>query len=173
MDCAKIFKTTFGHLYGGKAMNVQSSMKRQVISVQDTDNLGTAAKQFVQHHVGMLPVINADGKLVGVLQLRDLLTLILPAFTSLMEDFHFVGDFGAMESIQPSQEIILKQVSEVMEPVVSVDVNCGLSRAFALLHHYNLTDLPVVDADNHLVGIASRVDVGTSLLKKWEIVSGD
>ena len=154
-------------------MNVQGSMKKRVISVQDTDNLGTAAKQFVKHHVGMLPVTNADGKLDGVLQLRDLLTFILPAFTSLMEDFDFVGDFGAMESIQPSQEIILKQVSEVMELPVSVDVFSGLSRAFALLHHHNLTDLPVVDKDNHLVGIASRVDVGTALLKAWILVSGD
>ena len=154
-------------------MSVQNSMKKQVITIQDTDDLGFAARQFVKHHVGMLPVINAEGKLVGVLQLRDLLTLILPAFTSLMQDFDFVGDFGAMESIQPSQEIILKQVSEVMEPPVCVDALSGLSRAFALLHHHNLTDLPVVDTENHLVGIASRVDVGTALLKKWEIVSGD
>lgn len=154
-------------------MNVQNSMKKKVITVKETDDLGFAAKQFVKHHVGMLPVVNAEGILVGVLQLRDLLTLILPAFTSLMEDFDFVGDFGAMESIQPSQEIISKQVSEVMEPPVSVDDSCGFSRAFALLHNHNLTDLPVVDMDNRLVGIASRVDVGTALLKKWDIVSGD
>lgn len=154
-------------------MNVKSSMKKQVVTVQDTDNLGTAAKQFVKHHVGMLPVINTEGKLVGVLQLRDLLTLILPAFTSLMDDFDFVSDFGAMESIRPSQEIISKQVFEVMEDSVSVDESCGLSRAFSLLHNHNLTDLPVVDGENRLVGIASRVDVGTAILKSWEIVSGD
>jgi CBS-domain-containing membrane protein len=154
-------------------MNVQTSMKKDVISVLDTDNLGIAARQFVKHHVGMLPVIDAAGKLVGVLQLRDLLTLILPAFTSLMEDFDFVGDFGAMESIQPSAEIITKRVSDVMESPVSVDASSGLSRAFALLHHHNLTDLPVVDRGNHLVGVASRVDIGTALLKAWEITSGD
>jgi len=154
-------------------MNVKSSMKKQVVTVQDTDDLGTAAKQFVKHHVGMLPVINAEGKLVGVLQLRDLLTLILPAFTSLMDDFDFVSDFGAMESIRPSQEIISKQVSEVMEDPVCVRATSGLSRAFSLLHHHNLTDLPVVDEENRLVGIASRVDVGTAILKNWEIVSGD
>lgn len=154
-------------------MNVKSSMKKQVITVQDTDDLGFAAKQFVKHHVGMLPVVNAEGKLVGVLQLRDLLTLILPSFTNLMEDFDFVGDFGAMESIRPSQEIISKQVSEVMEDPVYVDNSCGLSRAFSILHHHNLTDLPVVDFDHNLVGIASRVDIGTAILKNWEIVSGD
>lgn len=154
-------------------MNVRTSMKKQVVTVQDTDDLGTAAKQFVKYHVGMLPVINAEGKLVGVLQLRDLLTLILPAFTRLMDDFDFVSDFGAMESIRPSQEVISKQVSDVMEDPVCVDDACGLSRAFSLLHHHNLTDLPVVDADNCLVGIVSRVDIGTAILKSWEIVSGD
>lgn len=154
-------------------MNVKNSMKKQVITVQDTDDLGFAAKQFIKHHVGMLPVVNAKGKLVGVLQLRDLLTLILPSFTQLMEDFDFVGDFGAMESIRPSLEIISKQVSEVMEAPVYVDDSCGLSRAFSILHHHNLTDLPVVDSDHSLVGIASRVDIGTAILKNWEIVSGD
>jgi len=154
-------------------MNIKTSMKKNVITVQETDDLGKAAKQFVKHHVGMLPVINDDGKLVGVLQLRDLLTLILPAFTRLMDDFDFVSDFGAMESIRPSQEIVSKRVSEVMESPVCVDVSSGTSRAFALLHHHNLTDLPVVDEENHLVGIASRVDVGTAILKSWEIVSGD
>ena len=154
-------------------MNVQNSMKRRVISVLNTDNLGTAAKQFVKYHVGMLPVINADGKLVGVLKLHDLLALILPEFTNLMEDFDFVVDFGAMESIRPSQEIISKQVSAVMKAPIYVDDSCGLSRAFSLLHRHNLTDLPVVDSDHHLVGIASRVDIGTAILKNWEIASGD
>ena len=154
-------------------MSVKASMKKQVITVLDTDDLRIAAKLFVKHHVGMLPVINAEGKLVGVLQLRDLLTLALPDFTRLMEDFDFVVSFGAANSIQPSKEDISKKVSEVMEPPVCVDDSCGLSRAFALLHHHNLTDLPVVDKENCLVGIASRVDVGTALLKKWEIISGD
>ncbi len=154
-------------------MIVRDSMKKRVISVQDTDDLGTAAKQFVRHHVGMLPVVNSEGKLVGVLQLRDLLTLVLPDFTHLVEDFDFVGTFGAVREIQPSKEEITKKVSEVMEESVCVQDNCGLTRAFALLHSHNLTDLPVVDAEHSLVGIASRVDVGTAMLKAWEIVFGD
>jgi len=154
-------------------MNVKSSMKKQVISIQETDDLETAARQFVKHHVGMLPVINAEGKLVGVLQLRDLLNLALPDFTRLMEDFDFVGTFGAANDIQPSKEDLSRKVSEVMEPPVCAEDTCGLSRAFSLLHHHNLTDLPIVDTDHRLVGIASRVDVGTAMLKNWEIVSGD
>lgn len=154
-------------------MNVKASMKKKVITVLDTDDLGKAAKLFVKHHVGMLPVINVEGKLVGVLQLRDLLNLVLPDFTRLMEDFDFVSTFGAAGNNRPSKDEISKKVFEVMEPPVCVEDECGLNRAFALLHNHNLTDLPVVDAENCLVGIASRVDVGTALLKQWEIASGD
>jgi CBS-domain-containing membrane protein len=150
-------------------MSIQSSMKRRVISILDTDTLQTAAKLFLQYHVGTLPVTTGEGKLVGILKLHGLLTLILPAFTRLMGDFDFVGDFGAMESIRPSPEIMSKQVSEVMEAPVFVDASSGLSRAFSFLHHHNLTDLPVVDSDHHLVGIASRVDIGTAILRNWEI----
>lgn len=154
-------------------MNVKASMKKQVVTVLDTDDLGKAAKKFVKHHVGMLPVVSSRGKLVGVLQLRDLLNLALPDFTRLMEDFDFVGSFGAANSIQPSKEQIAKKVADVMERPVFVEDTCGLTRAFALLHKHNLTDLPVVDADNRLLGIASRVDVGTSILKGWEIIPSD
>jgi predicted transcriptional regulator len=154
-------------------MTVKDSMKKRVISVVDTDDLVVAAKQFVKYHVGMLPVINAEGKLVGVLQLRDLLNLGLPDFTRLMEDFDFVGTFGAANFIQPSKEDLGKKVSEVMEEAVHVKDSCGLTRAFALLHQHNLTDLPIVDEDDCLVGVASRVDIGTALLKTWESVFGD
>lgn len=154
-------------------MSVKDSMKTQIITVLDTDNLNTAAKLFVEHHVGMLPVVNTSGELVGVLQLRDLITLVMPAFTRLMEDIDFVGSFGAANAIQPSIEDINKKVSAVMESPFSVDETCGLTRAFSQLHLHNLTDLPVVDKDHRLIGIVSRVDVGTAILKRWEIITGN
>ena len=154
-------------------MIVRDYMKKRVISINENENLGTAAQKFVQHHVGMLPVVNGVGQLVGVLQLRDLLSLFLPVFTKLMEDIDFVGDFGAMESIQPSEEVLIKKVSDVMEEPFCVEDFCGLSRAFALLHKHQLNELPVVDEGKHLVGSASRVDIGTGLLKNWRIISSE
>jgi CBS domain-containing protein len=153
-------------------MIVKESMKTRIITVLDTDDLGTAAKLFVKHHVGMLPVVNTSGELVGVLQLRDLITLVMPSFTRLMEDFDFVGSFGAANEVQPTMDDISKKVSEVMESPTCVEETCGLMRAFTQLHHHNLADLPVVDENHHLVGIASRVDVGTAILKQWEIITG-
>jgi CBS domain-containing protein len=106
---------------------------------------------------------------VGLLTLRDLLTLVMPDFIHLVEDFNFVGDFGALESRKPLPQSLANPVTEVMQPPVSVEETCGLLRAFAVMHQQQLLDLPVVDAGGKLIGIASRVDIGTSLLQAWNI----
>ncbi len=146
---------------------IRDCMKRNVVSIPITATVGEAAALFVARHIGMLPVVDDAGRLVGVLQLRDLLALVMPDFVKLMEDFDFVHDFGAVEARQPSPEMMARPVQEVMQPPVSVDETCGLLRAAALMRQRDLHDLPVVTADGTLVGIASRVDVATAILASW------
>lgn len=148
-------------------MRVRECMKRNVVSITASATIGQAAALFAARHIGMLPVVDPLGRLAGILQLRDLLELVMPDFVRFMEDFDFLLDFGALESRQPSAEVMAQPVREVMEPPVSVDETCGLLRAFAVLRQHDLHDLPIVKADGRLVGIASRVDVGTALLAGW------
>jgi CBS domain-containing protein len=155
-------------------MNVGQSMKQEVITVASSATVAEAVSLFNDHHVGMLPVIDAEGHLVGILNLRDLLDLIMPAFVNLIDDFDYVGDFGALEDRQPTRDLLEKPITAVMEPPISVPASSGLLRAFALLHKYELLDLPVVDHQERLVGLASRVDVGRALLAGWHLnVVGD
>jgi CBS-domain-containing membrane protein len=148
-------------------MKIADCMKRDVVSITASASIGQAAARFAARHIGMLPVVDASGHLAGVLQLRDLLALVMPDFVKLVEDFDFVHDFGAVESQQPSPETLARPVTEVMQPPISVEATCGLLRAFAVLREHDLHDLPVVDASGRLVGIASRVDIGTALLANW------
>ncbi len=149
-------------------MKVRDCMKRQVYSIPETATIGQAAALFAARHIGMLPVLDPDGRLVGNLQLRDLLALVMPDFVRLVEDFDFVHDFGVLETQRPTPEVLARPVREVMQPPIAVDEHCGLLRAFSTLRHRDLHDLPVVTASNHLVGIASRVDIGTALLAGWQ-----
>ena len=143
-------------------------MKHEVISISATATIREAAALFVKEHIGTLPVIDDDGKLVGILHIRDLLELVMPSFVRLVEDFDFVrGDFSVFESLLPPPEVDIQPVSSIMVPPVSVRSESGLLRAFAIMNSYNLYDLPVVDDDGRLVGLASRVDVGTALLAEW------
>jgi CBS-domain-containing membrane protein len=148
-------------------MNVSECMKRNVVTLPDTATIGEAAALFAARHIGMLPVLDPAGRLVGTLQLRDLLALVMPDFVRPVEDFDFVHDFGALETQRPTPEVLARPVREVMQTPISVNESCGLLRAFSTLRHRDLHDLPVVTAADRLVGIASRVDIGTALLSNW------
>jgi CBS-domain-containing membrane protein len=148
-------------------MNVSDCMKRKVVSIEDTATIGEAVDRFASNHIGMLPVVNTSGRLVGILHLRDLLDLVMPAFVDLVDDFDFVRDFGVLEQQQPTQQAIDKPVKSLMEDPTSVRSSCGLLRAFAIINSHELLDLPVVDDHDRLIGLASRVDIGRALLTSW------
>ena len=148
-------------------MQVGQSMKKEIITVPVTATVANAANLFRAHHIGMLPVLDNAGHLVGILQLRNLLHLIMPAFVDLIEDFDYVGDFGAMEDYEPAQEELNQPISEVMEAPTSVYEDSGLVRAFAFIYKNHLLDLSVVNRAGMLVGLVSRVDIGRALLATW------
>ena len=148
-------------------MEVSMCMKKEIVTAPVTATVADAASIFCAHHIGMLPVVDKSGNLVGILQLRNLLHIIMPAFVDLIEDFDYVGDFGAMEDREPTQEEFNRSVSEVMEEPVSVQDDSGLVRAFSFIIKHELLDLPVVNRDGQLVGLASRVDIGRALLTTW------
>lgn len=153
-------------------MKMKDCMKRNVYSISNITSIRDAAKVFVEYHIGSLPVINEHRKLVGLVRLYDLLELVLPDFLNLIDDFDFVSDFGAIEARIPSKAVLEKPVSSIMLGPVSVNAESGLLRAFALLRTHQLHDLPVVDENNVLVGIASRVDIGTAFIAGWNVKQG-
>ncbi len=153
-------------------MRVKDCMKQNVYTIIPLTSIGEAARIFAEKHIGSLPVVDRQGKLVGLLQLRDLLELVLPDFLKLLDDFDFVPDFGAVETRLPSAEVLARPVSKIMQEPVSVEAGSGLLRAFSLLHKHQIHDLPVVDENNVLVGIASRVDVGAAFLSNWNVTQG-
>jgi CBS domain-containing protein len=149
-------------------------MKHAVTSISVTATIREAAALFVEKHIGTLPVVDRDGKLVGILHIRDLLELVMPSFTRLVEDFDFVrGNFSIFETMLPPPEVDIQPVKSVMDPPVSVKAGSGLLRAFAIMNNHHMYDVPVVDDDDRLVGLASRVDIGTALLAGWRNASAE
>ena len=146
---------------------IRDCMKRHVISVTVNATLDEAVRLLVEKHVGTLPVVDDENKLVGMIGLDDLLSLFLPDFIRLMDNVDFVHDFGALEDVRVTPETRNRPVSEIMHEPVSVEETTGLLRASAMLLQHNIPDLPIVKPDGTLVGIASRVDIGTAFLATW------
>jgi CBS domain-containing protein len=151
-------------------MEIGKYMKRNVISIPATSTVREAASVFVKHHVGLLPIVDQHRKLIGVVGLRDLLSLELPDFVNFIADLDFVHDFGAVETTRPSAEVLDRPVKTLMSPSISVPEDTGLLRAYALMLQHELHDMPVVSREETLVGVASRVDIGTAILSTWSEV---
>ena len=151
-------------------MKIGDCMKRNVVSITETASVREAAAIFVKEHIGLLPIVDQNNKLVGVVGLRDLLSLELPDFVNFVADVDFVHDFGAVETTRPSAEVLDKSIKTLMKPAITVHEDSGLLRAYALMLQHNLHDMPVVSEDGKLVGVASRVDIGITILSAWSEV---
>ena len=148
-------------------MIISKHMKRNVVSIPVTASVREAAALIVKKHIGLLPVVDKDNKLIGVVGLRDLLSLELPDFVNFVADLDFVHDFGAVETTRPPAKTLDKSIKSLMKEAITVEEDCGLLRAYALMLQHNLHDVPVVSKDGELIGVASRVDIGTSILAAW------
>jgi CBS-domain-containing membrane protein len=148
-------------------MKIRDCMKRSVVSIPETSTIRETAEVFVKAHVGLLPIIDAENNLVGVVGLRDLLSLQLPDFVNFVADVDFVHDFGAVENTRPSAEVLDESIKILMKPPIIVREDGGLLRAYALMLQHNLHDMPVISEAGKLVGMASRVDIGTAIVSTW------
>ena len=148
-------------------MKISECMKRNVVSIPETSTVREVAAVFVKEQVGLLAIVDANNKLVGVAGLRDLLSLVLPDFVNFVADVDFVHDFGAVETIRPSAQVLDASIKTLMKLPISVDEDSGLLRAYALMLQHNLHDVPVVAKERQLIGMVSRVDIGTMILSTW------
>lgn len=148
-------------------MNIKSCMKRHVVYIKATTTIHEAAEIIVKKHIGLLPVVDDNDRPIGVIGMRDLLKLEMPDFVNFVSDVDFVHDFGAVEDKRPPAKTLSKSIKTLMHPLITVDEDCGLLRAYALMLQQNLHDIPVVSKDGKLIGIASRVDVGVAILSAW------
>jgi CBS-domain-containing membrane protein len=151
----------------GYAMKIKNCMKKKVHSVQTGATVADALRMLMHHNIGTLPVLDLQGHLIGLILLRDLINLVMPDFVDLLENIRFVHDFGAVEKRNIRVEDLERKVDEIMGAPISAQADFSLLHGAAILRQNNLIDLPIVDADNHLCGIVSQVDLGIAMMRDW------
>jgi CBS domain-containing protein len=149
---------------------IDCCMKLRVVVGHPEMTVREAALLMAGNNVGTLPVVDEESMLVGVTTMRDVISIFLPGFVSLLSsmDIDFVKDYGdwttpSPESVRRADSLLVR---DVMEEPVSVEVDSTLIRALAVMENHGIGDLPVV-RDGKLVGIASRVDIGRVFLSTW------
>ncbi|GAX78996.1 hypothetical protein CEUSTIGMA_g6436.t1 [Chlamydomonas eustigma] len=139
-----------------------SSKFQPIITCLPEDSLDHALELLVQHRVTGLPVIDSQGKVVGVVSDFDLLALDTFGRTNATELFPETDQ--TWQAFKQVKSVLAKGtgkiVSDVMteEPIV-VTPDTNINDATSILLHKKIRRLPVVDSEGRLIGLLSRRDI--------------
>ncbi len=141
---------------------VRQVMTTDVVTFTTDEAVEAATRRLLDRGVDGAPVVDQEGRVVGMLGSEDLLVqetqLHYPTVFSL---------FGAYLELPSShrkfEEELRRAIAAVVRDVMTTDpVTCGaddtLERAATLMHERRVSRLPVVE-DGALVGIVARGDL--------------
>ena len=140
------------------AMLVRDVMSRRPWTVGSGTSVTGALRLLAEHRVTSLPVIDARRRLIGVVSEADLIRRAL------------VADPRAQETPREDAGVAqARTVDEVMtRDAVTTRESADLLDVVALITARGFKSLPVVDPDDHVVGMVSRSDVVRALARSDE-----
>jgi CBS domain-containing protein len=145
-------------------MNAADVMTQPVISVTPETTIAEAAGLMLQHRISGLPVVDADGTVVGVVTEGDLLHRVETGterrhrhwLEFLIAPGRLAGEYANANA---------RRVGEVMSAeVVAVAPNESLAEVVRLMERRHIKRVPVIEA-GRLVGIVSRANLVQALVQ--------
>lgn len=121
-------------------MQIRELMSKSVVSITPEESAALAARLLTRHNLGMLPVCGQDGRLVGVVTDRDIVTRCLAA--------------GQDPSRVPVEDIMTREL-ETLSPQEEGEA------ALARMAGCQVRRLPVVE-EGKVVGVLSLADLARS-----------
>lgn len=138
-------------------VKVSEVMKREVATVHPDGPITEVVELLLDKDFTAVPVVDEQGKVVGMVSDSDLLTR---GGMNLTISLKRATDLDYVRELHDSLEDPNRKVSEVMtREVVTISPDVILGRAARLMVEKHLKRLPVVDSEGKLVGILGRLDV--------------
>jgi CBS domain-containing protein len=119
-------------------MQIHEIMTASPITCTPETSLGVAARRMAESNCGVLPVVDAKGRLVGIITDRDI----------------------CLAMSRTNRNAISISVREVMtRKILSVQLGDDVRRALAIMRTARVRRVPVLDDAGHLTGMLSIEDV--------------
>jgi CBS domain-containing protein len=136
-------------------------MSRDVITVQRTTSVGQIARLMTVHGISGLPVVDDDGRVVGVVTELDMIArntrFKMPTFFVILDSIIYLE---TPQHFQDRLEHVLGTTAEeiMSEPAVTISPGATIEELAELMVDQRINPIPVVENDR-LIGIVSRSDI--------------
>ncbi|MDE2018902.1 MAG: CBS domain-containing protein [Patescibacteria group bacterium] len=145
-------------------MKVRDVMISPVITITPDTTYEEAARLLHANRISGVPVVDAAGKLAGIVSEKDLFRAMYPLYEEYILEPHA---YYNQERQEEEIEAIRKQPVEkfMSKGVVVISPHESILHAGGLMLARGLHRLPVVDG-GRLIGIVTREDIYGTILKK-------
>lgn len=149
-------------------MVVEEIMSREVVTVTPLATVKEIAEIMLKNNIGGVPVVDAQGKLLGIVTEQDLIMkdvkIHFPTYIQLLDAFIYVGGMKKYE------EELRKALGATAEDVmtknpITVSPETEIGDAATLMVEKGVSRLPVVEKGN-LVGIITKRDIVRSIAEE-------
>lgn len=146
-------------------------MTSQVITVTRETTIKELAELFVQHRISSLPVVDGEGKLVGMVTETDLIeqdrNLHIPTVISLFDGVFY------LESERKLEEQLKKMTGKTVADIFTAKVETAgpgmpISTIADIMSANRYNAVPVVE-NGKLIGIVARIDLIRTMIAEGEV----
>ncbi|NJC88265.1 MAG: CBS domain-containing protein [Desulfuromonas sp.] len=146
-------------------LTAKEIMTREVCTVHEETDLKDLAALFVEHNYKTLPVVDAAGKLVGVVSQTDLIEqdkpLHIPTVISLFDWVLYLESPKVFSD--EVRKVSARKVGEICaREVITCTPDTPVEEVANLMVEHKVHLLPVLDGER-LVGVVARFDLIRSL----------
>jgi len=142
---------------------VRDVMSTTVWTMPPGEKVEKAADVLAEKGVGALPVVDADGKLLGMFRDDDLIAsearVHVPTFINFLGlGVPFPGEMKHLEA--ELKKVAGATVGEIMDTdVATIAPDASIEDVATIMHDSGVNSVPVVDAQQRVVGVIARADL--------------
>lgn len=149
-------------------------MSKKVISVRPATTLRGLLRIFSKfHRFPLVPVVEDDNRLIGIISFRNLINVFLPQQPEILKTIPFLDEekediFKTKLTDEVGKLIIAEDIMEKKFIFIQEDVS--LEEAYNVLKLNSKEELPVVDKEGHLVGMIGIFDIIREVFHQQNVI---
>lgn len=122
-----------------KISQSQRNIRHEMVSVKPSSTIDEAFEAITQKKgLRLLPVVDDEHKLIGIVPIETLI--------------EFYGAKYMPDVLTQFSHLLAKKVKNIMNQPVSVHLEDNFTNALKIMIETKITDIPVVDDENKLIG---------------------